>query len=332
MSSAANQTVQPTSRHNVGHVGLHRSFIADVFWRTFHWGPLMAMSIIKFITFTTIYVTGLWWPPNSSVLAGISHVIYLCLVGLVLYHFLSSMYIGPGYVPLGWRPPQEWNVVSPHELLQWCASCEGFKAPRSHHCRKCGRCVLKMDHHCPWINNCTGYRNQTNFVLFLLFAVLGSIHASVLQCTAVYYYYVLVSPAQLLYLDSYANNFNFDQPIYYRVPGRSIFTVTSLLCTIFSIGLSIGVIVAVGTLLYFQLKIAVRNMTGIEEWIVQKAILLRKFSEESLGPFVYPYDLGWKANLAQLFYSSSYLSLDGLNWPVCDGCNQFTLSVSSYKN
>jgi palmitoyltransferase len=25
--------------------------------------------------------------------------------------------------------------------------CESFKAPRAHHCKKCGKCVLKLDHH-----------------------------------------------------------------------------------------------------------------------------------------------------------------------------------------
>jgi hypothetical protein len=44
-----------------------------------------------------------------------------------------------------------------------CFSCEGFKAPRAHHCRKCERCVLKMDHHCPWINNCVGHFNHGHF-------------------------------------------------------------------------------------------------------------------------------------------------------------------------
>ena len=29
-----------------------------------------------------------------------------------------------------------------------CAKCEGFKPDRCHHCRICGRCCLKMDHHC----------------------------------------------------------------------------------------------------------------------------------------------------------------------------------------
>lgn len=45
-----------------------------------------------------------------------------------------------------------------------------------------------------------------------------------------------------------------------------------------------------------------RNRTGIEDWIVEKAIHRRRSGRP---PFVYPYDLGWKDNFRQVQYNKS---------------------------
>lgn len=101
-------------------------------------------------------------------------------------------------------------------MLQFCSVCEGYKAPRSHHCRKCERCVMKMDHHCPWIAGvcicfvshspsnqmfksyfcffyfiffvmqCVGWNNHAHFTSFLAFSVLGCIQSSIILGASVY--------------------------------------------------------------------------------------------------------------------------------------------------
>jgi len=51
--------------------------------------------------------------------------------------------------------------------IRYCEKCNLIKPDRCHHCSICGICVLKMDHHCPWINNCVSFTNYKFFVLFL---------------------------------------------------------------------------------------------------------------------------------------------------------------------
>lgn len=48
------------------------------------------------------------------------------------------------------------------------------------------RCVMKMDHHCPWINNCCGHLNHAYFTSFLLLAPLGCSHAAVIFIMTMY--------------------------------------------------------------------------------------------------------------------------------------------------
>ena len=55
------------------------------------------------------------------------------------------------------------------KFMRYCLKCQCIKPPRTHHCSRCGRCVLRMDHHCRWVDNCVGQRNLKIFLIFVLY-------------------------------------------------------------------------------------------------------------------------------------------------------------------
>lgn len=58
----------------------------------------------------------------------------------------------------------------------WCPVCMVVRPPRAGHCRICGVCVLRLDHHCVWINNCVGQANHRTFLLTLVLFLLTSLY------------------------------------------------------------------------------------------------------------------------------------------------------------
>ncbi|WAR06587.1 ZD16A-like protein [Mya arenaria] len=64
------------------------------------------------------------------------------------------------------------------EIVSVCKKCISPKPPRTHHCTICGKCILKMDHHCPWLNNCVGHNNHRYFFLFCVYMWMGTIYVS----------------------------------------------------------------------------------------------------------------------------------------------------------
>lgn len=74
------------------------------FCRIFHWGPLVAITIIGAITTNTIYCHLQWWPPGQSFAGLLDIIVFLLWNYLCLTNLFRSAYVGPGYVPLNWEP------------------------------------------------------------------------------------------------------------------------------------------------------------------------------------------------------------------------------------
>lgn len=67
-----------------------------------------------------------------------------------------------------------------------------------------------------------------------------------------------------------------------------------------------------------------RNRTGIEDWILEKANYRFDGATEE---FLFPYDLGTWDNIKQVADWGCAPVGDGIHWKVRKGCNQYTLTV-----
>ncbi|XP_051047474.1 palmitoyltransferase ZDHHC23 isoform X2 [Phodopus roborovskii] len=66
------------------------------------------------------------------------------------------------------------GLDSPAKVKEdWCAKCQLVRPARAWHCRICGICVRRMDHHCVC---CVGESNHQAFILALLIFLLTSVY------------------------------------------------------------------------------------------------------------------------------------------------------------
>lgn len=81
----------------------------------------------------------------------------------VASHF-QAMTTDPGAVPPDAKPLLQQQQKDDNKEMQslldplpsppvkrLCRRCKTFKPQRAHHCSVCQRCIIKMDHHCPYV-------------------------------------------------------------------------------------------------------------------------------------------------------------------------------------
>merc|ERR1719265_2287323 len=111
--------------------------------------------------------------------------------------YARCIFTHPGTVPNTpkWRLDAEsWGENDPgvkmHETKRtgerrYCKWCARYKPDRCHHCRVCKQCILRMDHHCPWIMNCVGFRNHKYFFLLVFYSGFDCLYIACTMFTSV---------------------------------------------------------------------------------------------------------------------------------------------------
>jgi len=129
----------------------------------------------------------------------VDFVVVNVLTLLLVICYAMCILVHPGTVPNTpkWRVDEEsFGHAEPgvkmHETKRtgerrYCKWCARYKPDRCHHCRICNVCVLRMDHHCPWVYNCIGFRNHKYFFLLLVYAVIDLIVVAITMFDTVWW-------------------------------------------------------------------------------------------------------------------------------------------------
>lgn len=146
------------------------------------------LAFADWVVVQHVLVTWFWTPQPRWQLVPLTDlgtlvfVLYQVLLFLSWFSHLRAMTTDPGTIRASSAPA---GIESP----RLCKLCQDrWKPPRAHHCKTCHRCIFRMDHHCPWVNNCVGLSNQKLFILFLGYTALSAIVTLILLVSSATYW------------------------------------------------------------------------------------------------------------------------------------------------
>ncbi|KAL9419097.1 hypothetical protein AB3S75_034471 [Citrus x aurantiifolia] len=243
--------------------------------------PIIAVFLLLgFVYYITIFIFIKDWAGLQTSAGLLNALIFTLLLCLCVFSFSVAVAADPGHVPSAYVPDVEddsGGASSDQELKKaaerrQCDKCSAYKPPRAHHCKVCRRCVLRMDHHCLWINNCVGHWNYKAFFLLVFYATSGSIYSMVMIITSAFH-----------------KNWDLDG----RVPLKTFY----VFCGTVMLALSL----ILGTLLGWHIYLIIHNMTTIEYHEGIRAAWLAKKSGLS---YRHPFDVGVYKNISLVLGSN----------------------------
>ncbi|XP_039693437.1 palmitoyltransferase ZDHHC3 isoform X1 [Pteropus medius] len=141
---------------------------------------IVTWFLVLYAEFVVLFVMLI--PSRDYAYSIVNGILFNLLAFLALASHCRAMLTDPGAVPKGNATKEfiESLQLKPGQVVYKCPKCCSIKPDRAHHCSVCKRCIRKMDHHCPWVNNCVGENNQKYFVLFTMYIALISLHALIM--------------------------------------------------------------------------------------------------------------------------------------------------------
>ncbi|MQM03773.1 hypothetical protein Taro_036560 [Colocasia esculenta] len=237
---------------------------------------ILVLLAIGYLYHATVFVVIDGWLGLSTAAGLMNAAAFSGLAFICVATYVMAISRDPGHVPSVYAPDIEDPGMPIHEIkrkggdLRYCQKCSHYKPPRAHHCRVCKRCILRMDHHCVWINNCVGHANYKVFFVFVLHAVFACLHA------------------MALLVGSAAYGFHTDQ----QQTGGS-FRTSYIICGVLLFPLTMALSILLGWHIYLILH----NKTTIEYHEGVRAMWL---AEKVGNIYRNPYDLGAYENLVMI--------------------------------
>jgi len=146
---------------------------------------LLCFLFVYFVIFYSDYAFIYWIIIDSEfdLLKTLNICCYQIAFSLLIWSHLKASLTNPGHV-LRSDPNDDSafeNLLKSNKEfnLRVCKKCKAYRPPKSYHCRICQKCIYKMHHHCPWINNCVGQVNQKFFIQFLFYLLLICVYTIV---------------------------------------------------------------------------------------------------------------------------------------------------------
>jgi len=150
-------------------------------------GVALSTFIYEAIVYNVVFLGRIMPAVGKGIMVVPLFVVFNLTWFLSIWSYAMAHLSDPGVIPDSWF---EWVRTAGMALevvparAEWqpakatfCKKCLAPRPERAHHCLICEICVMRMDHHCPWINNCVGFYNHKFFLLLGIYADLACIIA-----------------------------------------------------------------------------------------------------------------------------------------------------------